>query len=1084
MAGSIKGIIVEIGGDTSGLQKAISKVNSATSSLTKELRGVNSLLKLDPKNTELLSQKQEILSEAIETTSEKLSQLKKIQEEANKDMSKVSPENYRNLQREIASTENKLKQLQLQASKWNEAGKKLEEFGNKFTNISSKIDNVGSKLTTSLTLPILAIGTAAVTTGNDFEKQMSRVQAISGATKDELEQLTNQAIDLGASTSFSASEVASGMENLASAGFTTSEIMEAMPGLLDLAASSGAELATASEIAASAIRGFGLEANESAHVADVFAEAAARTNAQTEDMGEAMKYVAPVAKTVGLSIEETAAAIGIMSDAGIKGSQAGTTLRSGLVRIVKPTKQVKDAMEQLNVEFYNSDGTMKSLTEIVEVLQKSTAGLTDETKNQALAQIFGTEALSGMLALVNRGSDELSNMTKSFEDADGAASEMADTMLNNTSGAIEELKGSLESAGIAIQKELAPYIKDLADYIKDLVDKFNDLSDEEKDNIIKTVSLTAAIGPALKIIGNLGSGIGKVVKISGKLSQKIGELIPKITQTSTGTFKLKSALSALGVGGAGAVAFFGAAALGIGAYQLKQHETIIEANKLTQETIKQKEAFNSLIESQNQKLAIDMQQISKTEELWQELQKITDENGKVKSGYEERAKVITSALSEALGTEINLNGDVVQGYKDIQNEIDNLIRKKKAEAIMSAQEEAYTEAFSARQDAYKKILDIQNQISEKQSKIAFADGRERAKLTSDIGALTKSLQEQQNLVKEYDVTIADYEYDQKLAMENTADSVAELINRNAISYQSDVNNLQQSGLDKLNYYTAQLQNYKNYKQQERDAGNTANEQMYQDQINADEQQLQLTAQSFAKQITKIEDLTPEMVKTYGDIADYSTDEFNKAISNLPENVAKELNSIIWTVDTSTLPNSTQSLGDRAAQKFKEKYNNAEGKSASDDYLAGAEKGLNSSAGSFWNLLFNIGNRGNSQFRKGLGDGSPSILAERAIIDYFAGANIGMNDAGKDLLKDMNKYGEKANSEFSEALQYSKINKKIKYGIDIPKNINGLQSALTSEVKKASNINYNINNIFNVQELDKERLEQCFNYINRKFGSKY
>ena len=940
-------------------------------------------------------------------------------------MSKVSPENYRNLQREIASTENKLKQLQLQASKWNEAGKKLEEFGNKFTNISSKIDNVGSKLTTSLTLPILAIGTAAVTTGNDFEKQMSRVQAISGATKDELEQLTNQAIDLGASTSFSASEVASGMENLASAGFTTSEIMEAMPGLLDLAASSGAELATASEIAASAIRGFGLEANESAHVADVFAEAAARTNAQTEDMGEAMKYVAPVAKTVGLSIEETAAAIGIMSDAGIKGSQAGTTLRSGLVRIVKPTKQVKDAMEQLNVEFYNSDGTMKSLTEIVEVLQKSTAGLTDETKNQALAQIFGTEALSGMLALVNRGSDELSNMTKSFEDADGAASEMADTMLNNTSGAIEELKGSLESAGIAIQKEFAPYIKDLADYIKDLVDKFNDLSDEEKDNIIKTVSLTAAIGPALKIIGNLGSGIGKVVKISGKLSQKIGELIPKITQTSTGTFTLKSALSALGVGGAGAVAFFGAAALGIGAYQLKQHETIIEANKLTQETIKQKEAFNSLIESQNQKLAIDMQQISKTEELWQELQKITDENGKVKSGYEERAKVITSALSEALGTEINLNGDVVQGYKDIQNEIDNLIRKKKAEAIMSAQEEAYTEAFSARQDAYKKILDIQNQISEKQSKIAFADGRERAKLTSDIGALTKSLQEQQNLVKEYDVTIADYEYDQKLAMENTADSVAELINRNAISYQSDVNNLQQSGLDKLNYYTAQLQNYKNYKQQERDAGNTANEQMYQDQINADEQQLQLTAQSFAKQITKIEDLTPEMVKTYGDIADYSTDEFNKAISNLPENVAKELNSIIWTVDTSTLPNSTQSLGDRAAQKFKEKYNNAEGKSASDDYLAGAEKGLNSSAGSFWNLLFNIGNRGNSQFRKGLGDGSPSILAERALIDYFAGANIGMNDAGKDLLKDMNKYGEKANSEFSEALQYSKINKKIK-----------------------------------------------------------
>lgn len=1084
MAGSIKGIIVEIGGDTSGLQKAISKVNSATSSLTKELRGVNSLLKLDPKNTELLSQKQEILSEAIKTTSKKLEQLKKVQDEVLANPNNVSEENYRNLQREIVSTENKLKQLQLQGSKWSEAGEKLEEFGNKFTNISNKIDNVGSKLTTSLTLPVLAIGTAAVTSGNDFEKQMSRVQAIAGATKEELEKLTNQAIDLGASTSFSASEVASGMENLASAGFTTSEIMKAMPGLLDLAASSGAELATASEIAASAIRGFGLDADKAGHVADVFAEAAAKTNAQTEDMGEAMKYIAPVAHTMGISLEETAAAIGIMSDAGIKGSQAGTSLRGALTRLTKPTDKMTKVMERLGISFYDSKGKMKSLTEIIKMLQDSTAKLSEEQQQYTLATLFGTESLSGMLSLIQRGPKELNNLTKSFEGADGAAKDMANTMLDNTSGAIEEMKGSLESAGIAIQKTLAPYIKDLAKKIQELVDKFIKLSDEEKENVIKTVALVATIGPAVKIIGKLGTGIGTLSKGIGSLSKLIGTLIPKIVQTSGAASTLSGVLSGLGVAGAGAIAFFGAAAVGIGVYQVKQHETIIEANKLTQETIKQKDAFNLLIETQNQKLASDMQQISKTEELWQELQKITDENGKVKSGYEERAKVVTSALSKALGTEINLNGDVVQGYKDIQSEIDNLIRKKKAEAIMSAQEEAYTEAFSARQDAYKQILDLQNQISEKQNKIAFADGRERAKLTTEIGALTKSLQEQQDLVKQYDVTIADYEYDQKLAMENTANSVAELINRNAISYQSDVNNLQQSGLNKLAYYTEQLQNYKNYKQQEIDAGNSANSQIYQDQINANEQQLQLTAQSFASQIAKVQDLTPEIVKTYGDIADYSTDEFNKAISNLPEDVANELNSIIWTVDASTLPNSTQSLGDRAAQKFKEKYNNAEGKSASDDYLAGAEKGLNSSSGSFWNLLFNIGNRGNSQFRKGLGDGSPSILAERALIDYFAGANIGMNNAGKDLLKDMNKYGEKANNEFSEALQYSKINKKIKYGIDIPENINRLQSALTNEVKKASNISYNINNIFNVQELDKERLEQCFKYINKKYSDKF
>lgn len=417
MAGNIKGIIVEIGGDTSNLQKALKNVNSATSSLSKELRGVNSLLKLDPFNVELVAQKQTLLSKNIEETSEKLKLLKDIQKQADDAIAsgtEISEENYRALQREIVNTENKLKTLQSQSSKWSTAGKAIEEFGNKITNVSDKVDKLGNTLTTGLTAPIIGLGTAAVATGNSFEAQMSRVQAIAGATGDELEQLTDQAIQLGAETSFSATEVAAGMENLASAGFTTNEIMEAMPGLLDLAASSGAELATSSEIAASAIRGFGLEASEAGHVADVFAEAAARTNAQTEDMGEAMKYVAPVAKTAKLSIEETAAAIGIMSDAGIKGSQAGTTLRGALVRIVKPTKPVKEAMEKLNVEFYKSDGTMKSLTEIIDDLSKHTQGLTDETKNQALAQIFGTEALSGMLALVNRRSRRFRRYDKVF----------------------------------------------------------------------------------------------------------------------------------------------------------------------------------------------------------------------------------------------------------------------------------------------------------------------------------------------------------------------------------------------------------------------------------------------------------------------------------------------------------------------------------------------------------------------------------------------------------------------------------------------------------------------------------------------
>ena len=505
-------------GDTSGLQKALTKVNSATSSLSKELRGINTLLKFDPKNTELLAQKQTVLSQNIQETTNKLNQLKQAQKLADdtiKNGGTISQENYRNLQREIINTENKLKHLKAEASDWTSISKSLDSLSKKTSKIGQGFTNIGGALTTGITVPILGLTTAAVSVGNGFEKQMSRVQAIAGATKDELKQLTDQAMDLGAETSFSATQVAEGMENLASAGFTTQEIMEAMPGLLDLAASSGAELATASEIAASAIRGFGLEASSSAHIADVFAEASARTNAQVEDMGEAMKYIAPIANTMGLKIEEVAAAIGIMSDAGIKGSQAGTSLRGALVRLTKPTDKMLGVMEDLGISFYDNEGKMKSLTEMISMLQDATKGLTDEQKQNALTILFGTESLSGMMSLINRGSEDLADMTKSFEDCDGAAQNMADTMLDNTAGSIEEMTGALESLAIKVQQMLAPYITEAANKIQELINKFMKLPESTQKTILAIAGIAAIVGPVLLILGRI---ITSISAISGVLS--------------------------------------------------------------------------------------------------------------------------------------------------------------------------------------------------------------------------------------------------------------------------------------------------------------------------------------------------------------------------------------------------------------------------------------------------------------------------------------------------------------------------------------------------------------------------------------
>lgn len=308
---------------------------------------------------------------------------------------------------------------------------------------------------------LAGLGTMAVQTGMQFEQQMSRVEAISGATAEEFARLEQQAIDLGASTAFSATEAAEGMENLASAGFDTAEILEAMPGMLDLAASSGSDLATASDIAASTLRGFGLEAEYAGHVADVLAKTAADTNAAVEDTGEAMKYVAPVAHAFGISMEETAAAIGIMSDAGIKGSQAGTTLRGALSRLAKPTDVMCDTMDALGISFFDAEGKLLSLTEMTAMLREKTADLTDEQRNAALVTLFGQESLSGMLALIDAGPEKIDSLTASLESCDGAAAAMADTMMNNLAGAVEEFSGAAETLGILVYQSLQEPLKEI-----------------------------------------------------------------------------------------------------------------------------------------------------------------------------------------------------------------------------------------------------------------------------------------------------------------------------------------------------------------------------------------------------------------------------------------------------------------------------------------------------------------------------------------------------------------------------------------------------------------------------------------------
>lgn len=382
----------------------------------------------------------------------------------------------------------------------------------KLNGLSSAFKTTGGLLSKNVTLPIVGVGAAAVKTATDFEEGMSEVKAISGATGSEFDALRDKAIEMGAKTKFSASDSADAFKYMAMAGWDASQMMDGIAGIMDLAAASGEDLATTSDIVTDALTAFGLQASDSAHFADVLAQASSKSNTNVGLMGETFRYVAPVAGALGYSIEDTAVAIGLMANSGIKGSQAGTALRSTITRLAKPVGEAEKAVNDLGISITNADGTMKPLSQTMVELREKFAGLTKEQKAQYAAMLAGQEGMSGLLAIVNASDEDFQKLTDEINNANGAAEDMASVMMDNTAGAVEQLKGALESAGILIGEKLTPYIRQLAEWITGLVEKFNNLSAEQQDQIVKLGLIFAAVGPILLVMSRL---IGVVSGVMG-----------------------------------------------------------------------------------------------------------------------------------------------------------------------------------------------------------------------------------------------------------------------------------------------------------------------------------------------------------------------------------------------------------------------------------------------------------------------------------------------------------------------------------------------------------------------------------------
>lgn len=404
------------------------------------------------------------------------------------------------------------------------------------TSIDSKgfqsgIDGIGSiaekglkatgAILTGTATAIGAIGAASVKVGSDFEASMSKVAAISGATGDDLKALTDKAKEMGATTKFSASESADALQYMAMAGWKTEDMLNGLEGIMNLAAASGEDLATTSDIVTDALTAFGLSAEDSTHFADVLAQASSNANTNVGMMGETFKYVAPVAGALGYTAEDTALAIGLMANSGIKASQAGTSLRSIMSRMAKPTKEVQGAMDKLGVSLTDSNGNMKSLNEVMGDLRNGFAGLSEAEAAEMAAALGGQEAMSGLLAIVNASDDDFDKLSDAIYSCDGAAKRMADTMNDNLQGQITILKSGLEGLGISLYENMeAPLkevVKEAQNMVQQLQDAFNNggldslvtKAGEVMAQIVTEVAQAAPklIGTAENLVGSFIQGI-------------------------------------------------------------------------------------------------------------------------------------------------------------------------------------------------------------------------------------------------------------------------------------------------------------------------------------------------------------------------------------------------------------------------------------------------------------------------------------------------------------------------------------------------------------------------------------------------
>ena len=701
MADRIKGLTLQINGDTTKLSSALKGVNSELRDTQSALKDVEKLLKVDPGNVELLKQKHELLGKAIDETKDKLKTLKEAQSQMKAEGVDANSKAYQNLQREIIATEQELKKLEKQANSSNAVLQKIGAEGEKLVKAGNKLSGVGQKLL-PVTAGVAALGTAAVKTAADFDASMSKVAAVSGAAGEEFDALRDKAREMGSKTKFSATEAADAMNYMAMAGWKTEDMLNGVEGIMNLAAASGEELATTSDIVTDALTAFGMSAEESSRFADILAAASSNANTNVSMMGESFKYVAPVAGALGYSAEDISIALGLMANSGIKASMAGTTLRNLFQRMAKPTDEVEMAMDRLGIALYNDQGEMYSFREIMDQLRGSmqninapleeyeaaldeldqqleegtlsqkkydkaleelnleTFGAEGAEKARAAAMLGGARAMSGLLAIANATEEDYQKLTDAIDNSSQAfaKTEKGIIPLNEAMEQgleiIETYQGSAEAMAATMQDNLEGQITILKSQLQELAISLADMLMPTIRAIVGYIqnlvdwlnSLDDGTKQIIVTIALVLAAVGPVLIMIGKVVASVGSImttIPKIGAALTALMANPVALWIAGITGA----IVGVIAIGVTLYK---HWDEIKA-KATELKEHLAEKFNNIKEVAAEKFG-EMKE------------KCTDAFNKIKESASEKWNATKEAIQKGVSAATDTVNEKLNNIKD------------------------------------------------------------------------------------------------------------------------------------------------------------------------------------------------------------------------------------------------------------------------------------------------------------------------------------------------------------------------------------------------------------------------------------